>query len=765
VYHYMFSMIGREALSRDLPLYLPGLSSTLAFASLSVRAPFLALLETHFLKLDPAALRPALKALVLALLPGLEEETSEDFERTLKLVDGFKIAVRSSNREDDEGNEISGDEYFWQCFFLASITSNSRRLGALAYLTRNLPKLGTSARRTSTTSTSNGMSADDQDNSADQMATMVTSPEPGLLLRCFSAGLGDDQILIQRGFLDLLVTHLPLHARVFQRRVKHEDLELLMAAASRVVARRDMSLNRRLWAWLLGPEPSSANDGTESPASIIADPMSTMASSRTRYFEEFGLQHLTQAILKMIQRNHKSPAERARPFRVCLSLMDRWEIGGLVVPEIFLPVMDSVRSYENQSASKSDFKEVLRSASVFFDGVESGLIWGELVGLIAEAIGPNKSTSEQRMEKLSLVKFIIAHFNVREEEMLVVHAPLATLTTLVMIQDFETRAEIPETFGPENKSCELSRLATNIAADLIDLIPERAYLSRPSTSQSTAQTPKTMGAAISNGEILTQIRYFYVQDQGNLDATPPPFSVREVCELLVREAGGIISKSLDGTMSSADIATKSRLLVTLLCKAPKTASIGTGKLLSSIHTALSTWNRSSFSAFTSTISLLTTLYPRGYISLEDFSGLIDPLVRIAWSYLSASHPKYHVETTRGLWELQTSLSFSNHEIESSICKLITENDVSGTFSSRDADAGRKFSTLWTHMLQENPSHLDRRGSKAANGDSVLLPPNIGMYGVILGRPLFLLLDSLSDESTQLFATIRTWLQNLVGIDK
>jgi hypothetical protein len=125
-------MIGKDALSRDLPLYLPGLSTTLSFASLSVRAPFLELLETYLLKLEPRSLRPALKAIILALLPGLEEETSEEFERTLRLVDAFKQAIRASGTEDLGHNHNSGDEYFWQCFFLASITSNGRRLGALA---------------------------------------------------------------------------------------------------------------------------------------------------------------------------------------------------------------------------------------------------------------------------------------------------------------------------------------------------------------------------------------------------------------------------------------------------------------------------------------------------------------------------------------------------------------------------------------------------------------------------------------------------------
>lgn len=762
VYNYVFSLIGRDKLSRDLPLYLPGLSSTLSFASLTVRSPFLALLESHLLQLDPRALRPALKAIILALLPGLEEDTSEDFERTFNVLEGFKLAVRQGSDDDSARINSSGDEYFWQCFFLASITSNSRRLGALAYLIRNFPKLGAPLRRGSLDSTHNGSYNHEADTVLDQMAVIVTSPEPGLLLRCFAAGLSDDQLLIQRGFLDLLVTHLPLHAKVLQNRVKGEDLELLLAAASGVVARRDMSLNRRLWSWLLGPEPAS---GIDSPSSPAGDPMSSMNPSRTRYFEQYGLTPLVRAILKMINRDHSTPVERAKPFRICLSLMDRWEIGGLVVPEIFLPVIKSVQRYQRQSTNGNDFTEVLRSASVFFDGVESGLIWGEMTGLIAG--GFEVGNLAEALDKLSLVRFIIANFNVREEEMLLVHAPTAALMVLAMMENLRKKDEGGSTPKPGNLG-EVSDLAISIAMDLIELIPERALLPGPSLDQDSSKGHQWQRWDQENGGLLEKIHKFYVYDQGNLDSSPPPFSTREVCDLLVRKAGSIACWGLDDCTTRTDIAVKIKLLVALLNKSPKSESFDVQNLLSSIHRCLSVSAQLSFATFTSIISLLTTLYPLSYLSHTDLSGLVEPLVRLAWSYLSASNPKYDVETVRGLWQLQTSLTLSNREIEAAICKLITEDEVSGAFSGRSATSGRSFSILWTHTLQDNSSYLDRRGSKSSNGDlkvATTRGPGVGVYEVMLGRPLFLLLDSLLDEKTQLFMTTKTWLQSLVGIDK
>jgi hypothetical protein len=753
-------MIGTEALSRDLALYLPGLSSTLSFASLTVRAPFLSLLENHILKLDPTALRPALKAIILALLPGLEEDTSEDFERTLKLLDGFKLAIRPKRVDNVELKQSNGDEYFWQCFFLASITSNSRRLGALAYLIRNLPKLGKSLRRGSIDLDADASSTNEPDLLSSETDLVVTTPEPGLLLRCFAAGLSDEQILIQRGFLDLLVTHLPLHAKVLQSRVKQDDLELLLTAASGVVARRDMSLNRRLWSWLLGPEPAT---GADSPTSPGGDPTLSITSSRTRYFEQYGLEPMSSAMLKMINRDHSASTERARPFRICLSLMDRWEIGGLIVPKIFLPAMSSVERYQTQASSKADFIEVLRSASVFFDGVESGLIWGELIGLVAGAFGMGET--REASEKLSLVKFIIANFNVREEEMLMVHAPTTALAVLTMLEDFSAK-EIHQD-ATKNTIVDIPKLAMTILTDLIELIPERALLSNASTNRPSAQNHQARVYDLDNSEILDKIHSFYVQDQGNLDSSPPPFSERNVCDLLVRKTGSIMSQSLTTATSSADVAAKTKLFITLINKSPKTESLDVRTLLSSVQATSSTQAQLPFCIFTSMISLVTTLYPLSYISTDELSGMVEPLVCLAWSHLSTSFPKYHVESVRAMWQLQTCLSFSNHEIEAAICKIIAEHDTSVTLSSHDTAPGRSFCVLWTHTLQDNSGNLDRRGSKSSKSDSKLLTRVSGVrpYEIMLARPLFLLLDALLDERTQLFVTIRTWLQSLIGVDK
>ena len=210
VYNIIFTLLGKDGLSQDLPIWFPGVSHTLTFATLTTRPLFLSLYDDHLLRLPSHTLRPALRAIILSLLPGIEEENSEDFDRTL----GTLSRLRQMFAED------ATEEFFWQSLFLASITSTSKRPGALVYLTRQLPKLGASIVQKS------GDLAGQRETSEglDEAVRAVTTPEPGLLVRCFATGLQDEQPLVQRGFLDLLVSHLPLNASTLQAHVAPQRL-------------------------------------------------------------------------------------------------------------------------------------------------------------------------------------------------------------------------------------------------------------------------------------------------------------------------------------------------------------------------------------------------------------------------------------------------------------------------------------------------------------------------------------------------------------
>ncbi|PYI12754.1 hypothetical protein BO78DRAFT_357133 [Aspergillus sclerotiicarbonarius CBS 121057] len=755
VYTYIFNIIKPEGLSQDLPLYLPGIAPTLTFASLTVRPLFLSLVETHICGLEPWAIRPALKAIILALLPGLEEETSDDFDPTMRLVNKFRD-IASKMDTYKEGTEASpSGHYFWQCLFLASITSPSRRAGVLAYLNRYLPKLGITDRRPSKGDVSD---APDLPHDISVAADSVILPEPGLLIRCFATGLADEQVLVQRNFLDLLVTHLPLSSPILQSRITKEDLQRLIIAAVGVVSRRDMSLNRRLWSWLLGPEPSndrpsfevrnSISDNVDQPAPDAQE------ISQSEYFSRFGLTPLVNGLLGMIEQDTAVPSEKTRPFRISLSLMDRWEVGGYIVPEVFLPIMRSVQAFESK-APKSQFEEVFRSASSFFDGVESGVIFSELLYLIDWKSQDLASGDERLLRNLELAHFILENFNVREEDMVLAHVPLLTLSTIIKMSELS-----PEK-NPKLRANQLHRVANGLSRvvnSLTGLLTERAFLMKSDSLNDSS------GPDVDGSDLLSKIHAFYEQSKNSLDPQPLPFAPKPLGELIVRNAYEQAIEALDGHGDATQMHERISLLIIMLKKLPKTRLLRDRRLYLALCNRVRTeqveTSTASFSAISSIASAMTSMYfihsPGYYISYEDVSDLIPALVGRLWQFLSPLNPKFHVEAVRSLWHLQ-SVSWSDHLVEAAIASLMV--DVPGGYRqiSSAEQAGRYF-VLWSHShhgtYELPPKHSHE-----------IPQSGISYQSSMLERPLFIVLDLLNQGVNEASQTVHRWLEDLSSIHK
>ncbi|KZM24991.1 hypothetical protein ST47_g3844 [Ascochyta rabiei] len=751
VYAYIFTAIGEDVLARDLNLYLPGLSTTLSFASLSVRPLFLSIFETHILKLDGPALRPALKAIILSLLPGLEDETSEDFERMVSALDRLREAVQDQTNDMADAKSNNGHaSHFWQCFFLASITNASRRQGALAFLTRRLPKFGLPVSKSTT-----------QSGSLPLEAEAAVHPEPGLLIRCFEAGLSDPQLLIQRGFLDLIVSHLPLDSPVLQQRISKADLERLVAAAAGVVSRRDMSLNRRLWAWFLGPDPSAADvgEGADSPTqerhSTAADPSTVHAA----YFSRYGLAALTTSVLKMISRRTKTPAERARPFRVCLSLMDRWEVGGLIVPELFLPALQSVQTY-SEDASKEQVDEVMRSASAFFDGVDSGLIWGKLTHLVASSLDCS-TTKEEALRQMKLAKFVLARFNLKEEDMLLHHMPLMIVATLTSL------GKVSQSRNSQAINFEVIDLALEIADSLVQIVPDRALKFEQATKQ------QQVSAAISapRAQVLQQIATFYEDAQAGLESAELLYEPTFLGHIALREASHITLATLQADGWSYSPEMPSRILANLVLKIQDLDVIDDFEFSSVLQESLSGTQTIPFSHLSAIAGILAAVQvarpSQPYISASNLSELLHQLIASLWHYLSPTMPKYHVEATLCVLQLH-SISPSDRLVEAAISAIITKQIVHHSIAAPVPDCGRRFAVLWTHTMHELSLQSEKRGSVTRRASGMSLPPptlSPGTFHSVLTRPLLLLLDTLAEEGTETSTFMRSWLLDLPTLNR
>lgn len=180
-----------------------------------------------------------MKSFILALLPGLEEETGEFFDNVLSLLDRISGTVSQS--------------FFFQNIWLVMLTTPSARGTSLNFLSRRLPTLkadeGTHTRKHAVR-----QRFDSCRRAID--ISFIVGRDVGLMIRAFSAALEDDDLLVRRSGLDLLLQSLRIDS-VAMKRAQPEDRSLLMRAASSVVLRRDLSLNRRLYAWLLGSDENS----------------------------------------------------------------------------------------------------------------------------------------------------------------------------------------------------------------------------------------------------------------------------------------------------------------------------------------------------------------------------------------------------------------------------------------------------------------------------------------------------------------------------
>ena len=124
----------------------------------------------------------------------------------------------------------------------------------------------------------------------------------------------------------MLLVGFPVH----NSQLGYDDMVVLLTAALVTILRRDMSLNRRLFAWLLG---------TEVNMSILkknADPIAAEASAT--YFDTYSKNMLTEAIKSMLRSICEESPQDLKPYRILVSLLDKPDIGPVILDDILYEV-------------------------------------------------------------------------------------------------------------------------------------------------------------------------------------------------------------------------------------------------------------------------------------------------------------------------------------------------------------------------------------------------------------------------------------------
>ncbi|KAM3578985.1 hypothetical protein VKS41_008521 [Umbelopsis sp. WA50703] len=727
VYAYIFDTIDPNQLVRDMPLWSAGVFPFVQHAATHVKPQLLSIIEKYYFRLGHE-LKPCMRGLVIALLPVVEEEGSEYFDKGISLLDQLGKIVELP--------------FLNSCIWLVLINNASLRLAALNYLLRRLPKLY---------------------NQEDITAVLGGSEHINLMVRGFAATLGDSHLLVQRNMLELLVQNFPLNAQV----IPYDAQVLIMKAAAGVVLRKDMSLNRRLYAWLLGPE--------ETPRAQL------------NYILTHAHRPFVQAINVLFtdsfshrQDNEDAVYDVQRPYRILVSLMDKWEVGQPVLNSIFL---DVARCLKKESELPEFTTDVRHTANMWLDMVDPYLVWSKLFHLMDSRYPGKGSNStldstayKQELDDLSLILFLLERFKMADEEVQQMHMPLFLAAA---VRKLEESVKQP-TFASLTPKTNI--LVSIMLTILNQLAPSTLQDRRPSklsmTEHANPEDRTEKYESFETGQnIIEYARSFYgiksakdakklfaandeesqKEDSGDMSMASLPKTIPESSiamyntpqpkydpvrgSLLLTEVLGALGSFLavyidQFVLNPAGLdqmKRKSRNQVDgrpmyhdIYCKISDILTFTVIRVVSStvdMHPCTEALINCAMTGpdFTFVSASLETLLqiadsPTFVKSSLYKPAVVQSLMAKLWSYMSVDSPFYHDRTVELIWRVTDQAR--PHLIEMIIASYLVDKDV-----SRRMDAYARFGLFWR------------------------LSDETRMPALTFSKPMFLMLDLLRDQST------------------
>lgn len=626
IYEAIFTALSPKALNDELSIWLPGLLPVLSFCSIQVKPQLIKIYKQHLLaNISPNKLRTISRPLILCLLPGLDDENSESFSDVLDLMDLFK-------------KKLNDDSHFWQSMFLCIIRNPEKRLGALCWCNKRLPIF-------------HSIKSEDNNTRFSEEAQACLIPEPGLLIRAFATSINSSttfnpasDIIVIRGFFDLLLDHLPLNSTVLNQVSSGKDKEMLMMACCKITLKKDMSLNRRLWNWLLGPEIDRQ----------AIDKLNRLL--RAKYFQEYGLQPLISGLLKVIERAEFTHYQKIDAIRICLSLIiDKWEICHMVTPRLFSPILEIC--FANSRDSQDSSNDLLSSTRAFFDGVETSYIWKDIISMILDG-------------KQDLVLFILNNFDVNEDEMITFHVPIAILVLL-------TNGTITTEW-------------LDILEHLVNLVPQKAF-HKPDEHEVSITDSKE------NIELTVRRYYSTLVDD---EATAFPIPLGRLSYLIQNSLEELYIHNMGNPDVSLRLCTLLSEILYIIPNEDEERVWSNSKLVSEMLRQPVTERSSSIEVkqnnllIAFSITRMLNHISKG-LSTTEKAKLLKIILSNLWVSLVSPYPANHqVESVKCIFDLE--ISCPNHHITAGILKLLMESTIN--------ERVRAFSNLWTHSISFSDSN-------------------------------------------------------------
>ncbi|KAJ6520217.1 Dopey, N-terminal-domain-containing protein [Mycena sanguinolenta] len=656
VYSHILAVLGSEGLKRDLALWSSGLFPFFEYAATSVKPALLNLYDTHYLPLQ-SDLRPVMKSFILALLPGLEEETGEFFEKVLSLLDRLSGTVSPA--------------FFFQNIWLVMLTTPSARGTALNLLARRLPRLN-----------------------AEEDITIIIGRDIGLMIRAFAAALEDDNLLVRRGALDLLLQTLRVDSAAI-RKAQSDDRTILMRAATSVVLRRDLSLNRRLYTWLLGPDENSEH--------------------QLAYLREHALE-LLQSTLRDEMVSPSGEYAESRPFKIFISLLDKWEIGA---PLTECLVFDAFKSIK-RLIQTAEGEDVTMTAGTLYEAVEPPVLWKQLLSAVFEEITGDGTQTEA----LRMVLFILRTFP-QDEEIRTIHLPIifASITDLL---DIQIQRSVARTLTPAVRETLI------LLEEMLRQIPHAALMQRPELNDDVEAAAK-----LQRPYIFAATFYGF---KPTLDDTPTPLgpftipfaSAFQNLIALSTSCSRFLTGGCESPGPLREASAQSLLLLDRLVERLDSQITLVWSPDQWLSLVLATLEREScnFTMVDRAISLIVVLHRTSNLLprlLVDERSVMSKMVNRLMKYLRPNFTVYHVRSVALIWSLENATSRSH--VESILAQTMNAPESRNVHEAYEA-----FGVLW-RLTEDN-----------------LLP------GFRFKVPMMIVLDTLKNEDPSLRRIGETWMR-------
>ncbi|XP_056647831.1 protein dopey-1 homolog [Diorhabda sublineata] len=362
-YDIIFRCMGTNRLACDLFIYSAGLFPLMGHAAMNIRPTLLTIYETHFIPLGDR-LRPALSGFLSGVLLGLDTGT-DHFDRTNLLLENVCEGV--------------DPPYFYTCIWQCVANNSPVRLPAISYVLSHY---------------SRKLSMEDQ--------LYLMGNDIGLMVSGLCAAVQDSSVLVQRSALDLLMVCFPMN----NKQLLYADMVRLVTAALTTILRRDMSLNRRLYSWILG------NDVNNIPVLQIEGELEE-SMPHGHHILAYGL--LNDALKIILKKCTTEIPIDIKPYRLLISLFDKPQIGAVILDGILCDVfrtlylsclhqqknkhttvrcvsftgdLTSLKNDDNvlnQQFVLKNCPEVIKNANLLFNTLQRHYIWSYIEKLFIEA--------------------------------------------------------------------------------------------------------------------------------------------------------------------------------------------------------------------------------------------------------------------------------------------------------------------------------------------------------------------------------------------